>query len=84
MYMCATPLAPPTPTEYVPCPVYECKEGQQQIVQQPADLTSLSANLAMAAANFVEKQAGKSYALCCKEWLYGMSVYTKHSCEHVI
>ncbi len=48
----------PPPTEYVPCPVYECKDGKQEIVQQPADLTTLSANLAMAAANFVDKQAG--------------------------
>ncbi len=47
-----------TGIEYVPCPVYECKEGKQEIVQQPADLTTLSANLAMAAANFVEKEAG--------------------------
>lgn len=70
MYMYTTPLAPPTFIEYVPCPVYECKEGKQQIVQQPADLTTLSANLAMAAANFVEKQAGKSPILCYKECFY--------------
>ncbi|XP_064397200.1 arylsulfatase A-like [Halichondria panicea] len=51
---CSTSCSP----EYVPCPVYECKDGKQEIVQQPADLTTLSANLAMAAANFVDKQAG--------------------------
>ncbi len=41
--------------------MYECKDGKQEIVQQPADLTTLSANLAMAAANFVDKQAGQSF-----------------------
>ncbi len=34
------------------------KDGKQEIIQQPADLTTLYANLAVAASNFVEKQAG--------------------------
>ena len=44
-------------TEYVPCPVFECKNGQQQIVQQPADLTSLSENLLNAATSFIKSKA---------------------------
>lgn len=50
---------PQTHTEYVPCPVYECKEDKQEIVQQPADLTTLSSNLALAAISFIQKQAGE-------------------------
>ena len=46
--------------EYVPCPVYECKNGSAKIVQQPADLTSLSANLASAATSFIINKAGES------------------------
>ena len=46
--------------EYVPCPVYECKNGSAKIVQQPADLTSLSANLASAASSFIVHKAGES------------------------
>ena len=39
--------------------MYECKEDKQEIVQQPADLTTLSANLAMAAVSYIQKQAGE-------------------------
>ena len=40
--------------------MYECKNGSAKIVQQPADLTSLSANLASAATSFIIHKAGES------------------------
>ena len=43
--------------EYVPCPIFECKYDVQEIVQQPADLTKLSANLASAAVSFIHHKA---------------------------
>lgn len=47
-------------TEFVPCPVFECKGDYQKIVQQPADLTTLSANLAKAAVSFIKHKACES------------------------
>ena len=48
--------------EFVPCPVYECKYSSAKIVQQPADLTTLSANLASAAVSFIKHKA-------CECWI---------------
>ena len=48
--------------EFVSCPVYECKYSSTKIVQQPADLTTLSANLASAAISFIKHKA-------CECWI---------------
>lgn len=45
--------------EYVPCPVYESTYDEKKIIQQPADLTTLSANLANAAVSFIQQKASK-------------------------
>ena len=45
--------------EYVPCPVFECENSVQKIVQQPADLPSLSENMLSAATSFIKTTAGQ-------------------------
>ena len=44
--------------EYVPCPLVEIRNGRKKIIQQPVDLTNLTAALADAAVNFIDKKSG--------------------------
>ena len=47
--------------EFTPCPIYECKNGAAQLIQQPADLRQLPGNLASAATSFIQSKAGKRH-----------------------
>lgn len=44
--------------EYVPCPLIEIKNGRKRILEQPVDLTNLTATMADAAVNFIDQKAG--------------------------
>lgn len=44
--------------EYVPCPLVEIKNGRKKILEQPVDLTNLTAAMADAAVNFIDEKTG--------------------------
>lgn len=44
--------------EFVPCPVLECNKFKQEIIQQPADLTTLAPYLLNSAVTFIQTSAG--------------------------
>lgn len=45
--------------EFVPCPIYESSRFRHQIVQQPANLVTLSSYLLDSAASFIRSTAHK-------------------------
>lgn len=45
--------------EYVSCPIFECNKFKQEIIQQPADLTTLAPHLLNSALGFVERSLSK-------------------------
>jgi hypothetical protein len=50
--------------EYVPCPLVEIKNGRKRILEQPVDLTNLTATMADAAVNFIDQKAGTENYRC--------------------